>query len=448
MCLATAIGPALPYVGMNGMDDLRLGWKLPTNVFLAASQGQLHLLESRYAIPFTTDGRAGTEYVIENGIFVTRTYPIDWYPPNPPPGPFGIATLPSWSVHQPSHREEWDPGVYMLEIASGWPVRSIAVSRASADLGYSSLPPLGVAQSEMGFLSVTWSIRWWAMAINLAFFVTFGIVLRKGPWAAVWLRRYLRRRRGVCVVCAYPVCGFAQCSECGTSVDDRASTARTSSSNVGSIRRTRLYILACAAIGIGAVLTAATALARFATLLHRHSDHGWGIDDRVYAEDLRGGLESGRITPLLSKAPAPDGYRYFTARHVFASTVRGVAWDETHANPAGATPSRPPSWSLHQFDWTLDWPPETVLFEVAVGWPMRCVGAHRGEVRGSSPPTLVLHRGGSRSDYGRWGLRGFVWWAPMAINVACWAAIVVVLYGTVKAAVVLRSRRGRHRREA
>lgn len=70
----------------------------------------------------------------------------------------------------------------------------------------------------LGPYRAVWRIRWWALLVNIAFFVPIVLALRKGPWAALWLRRYLRRRRGLCVACAYPVRGLALCPECGKSV--------------------------------------------------------------------------------------------------------------------------------------------------------------------------------------------------------------------------------------
>lgn len=456
LSFATTIGPALPYVAMNGMDDLRLVWNPPTNVVLNANQGTLRLLESRYVRPATAT-QVGAEYVLEKDFLLTRTYSVNWQSFTTPTGPLPRVVAPGWSVHHPSSRNVWHPGTFMMELACGWPVRSIAVSRASADLGYMSLPPLGVAATDMGFLSVTWHTRWWALLINIASCVPIVIAIRRGPWALRLLRRYLRRRRGVCVVCTYPVRGFTRCSECGTLVDARGATASASTDQAdsqlpislwASTRRLRFFFLAFAAVALGAGCAGASAFAGFAQLLHKHSELGWVIDDQTYSNDLESGLASGHVAPLLTKGSAPDGYKYFTAHHVFATTVRCAAWDKTHAIPARATPSRPQSWSVHQFDWTPYWPPETVVYEVAVGWPLRFVIARRGELRDSNPPVIVLHRGGSRSDYGRWGFMSYVQWQPLAVNIACWTAIVIGLSNTVKVAARLRSRRSGHRRDA
>ncbi len=53
---------------------------------------------------------------------------------------------------------------------------------------------------------------WPGFALNSVFYATFLWLLVPGPFA---LRRFIRRKRGQCPACGYPVGDSAVCSECG-----------------------------------------------------------------------------------------------------------------------------------------------------------------------------------------------------------------------------------------
>ncbi len=157
-------------------------------------------------------------FAIDRHLLGTLTYDVQWdgeleqimetLPARVPP--------PAWSVHNADETLRWPDGVDLDEIAVGVPLRCMAVVNGHA-------APLGMAAADLGPYGAVWRVRWWALLVNIAFFVPIVLALRKGPWAALWLRRYLRRRRGLCVSCAYPVRGLPLCPECGKAVEGAAS---------------------------------------------------------------------------------------------------------------------------------------------------------------------------------------------------------------------------------
>ncbi len=229
LSLAVTAIPALSNLRMNGSDDLSPMWKIPSNALVAVFRDKLKLAASQYTTTNTTtntDTYAGAEYVLDEGILVSRTYPIDWNKANDSLKPIPRWPAPSWSVHDSGAALQWSQGTHIVELAAGWPFRSVAVARASADGGYLPLPPIGVAQANVGFMGLIWHTRWWALLADLAAMTVIVLVLLQVPSASKWLitwatlaRPRLRRRRGQCVACAYPVGTLPRCPECGLWTD-------------------------------------------------------------------------------------------------------------------------------------------------------------------------------------------------------------------------------------
>ena len=161
---------------------------------------------------------ADLRYVVDEGTLGARTYAVDWRtnaeevigsPPQHQP--------PVWSIHSRKSPLRWPPETRIAEVAMGVPIRCIVAIRATS--GMVDVPPRGMTMAELDGTGFIWHVRWWAVLVNIAFFVPIVLALRKGPWAVMWLRGHLRRRRGLCEACAYPVRGLARCPECGTSVE-------------------------------------------------------------------------------------------------------------------------------------------------------------------------------------------------------------------------------------
>ena len=104
----------------------------------------------------------------------------------------------------------------IIEAAYGWPFRSlrwISWIGKGGEFSYRRSPVIerfdkrGRAVVFLPLLPL-----WGGFAINTAFYAGVLWLLILGPFA---LRRYIRRRRGLCPKCAYPVGESAVCSECG-----------------------------------------------------------------------------------------------------------------------------------------------------------------------------------------------------------------------------------------
>ena len=63
---------------------------------------------------------------------------------------------------------------------------------------------------------------WPSFAVNTIFYATILWLLIPGPFA---LSRLVRRRRGLCPACAYPMGESPTCSECGKPLPGRAEAA-------------------------------------------------------------------------------------------------------------------------------------------------------------------------------------------------------------------------------
>lgn len=212
--LAIAVVPigVLPFARQDGMGE----WDLVDPTFTGASSwkavltGELRIIHSRVDLP---PSRA---FALAEHPFATSVNQIEW------DGAPGVEDVPapSWSVQATDWSDQWDADTKIFEVGVGWPMRFLVLRRAvPADpTSWALIPPRGKPPSVYDAFDFIWHIRWWALLVNIAIFVPIVLALRKGPWAALWLRRYLRRRRGLCVACAYPVRGLALCPECGKRV--------------------------------------------------------------------------------------------------------------------------------------------------------------------------------------------------------------------------------------
>ena len=63
---------------------------------------------------------------------------------------------------------------------------------------------------------------WPGIAVNTVFYAAIIWLVILGPFA---LRRYLRRRRGLCPACAYPMGESDVCTECGKVLPKRKAMA-------------------------------------------------------------------------------------------------------------------------------------------------------------------------------------------------------------------------------
>ncbi len=125
------------------------------------------------------------------------------------------------------------PGEGLMEDARGWPAMTL---RCSFDVsGNPQSPWTTVAGLPVRDHATTGSVIgspappfalplrpvWPGFAINTIFYATILWLLTLGPFTA---RRFIRRKRGLCIKCGYDLRGTAQmiCSECGWRRDDEA----------------------------------------------------------------------------------------------------------------------------------------------------------------------------------------------------------------------------------
>ena len=118
-----------------------------------------------------------------------------------------------------------NPGV---EEAQGWPARSLrwymlggGSLRGGINLGVArpySIGSASISIYQVGNRTIAFIPIWPGFALNTFFYATLLWLLIPGPFA---LRRLIRRRRGLCPKCAYPMGGSAVCTECGRELPQR-----------------------------------------------------------------------------------------------------------------------------------------------------------------------------------------------------------------------------------
>jgi len=111
--------------------------------------------------------------------------------------------------------------VTINEVGAGWPIISVWGARGSPS-GLNVLDQsIGLVQLPVGARSMGSGLDapyipiWPGFAINTLFYAGVLWVLFCGPFA---LRQMIRRRRGQCARCAYPIGQSPVCTECGAKV--------------------------------------------------------------------------------------------------------------------------------------------------------------------------------------------------------------------------------------
>ncbi len=103
--------------------------------------------------------------------------------------------------------------VHAYHVSSGWPERSM--SGEAWDAFVLGERPKWSNNRWAMFVGTGWiPLRpmWPGFAVNTIFYATILWLLIPGPFV---LRRFFRRRRGLCVKCGYPVGESGVCTECG-----------------------------------------------------------------------------------------------------------------------------------------------------------------------------------------------------------------------------------------
>ncbi len=136
---------------------------------------------------------------------------------------FGVTTI--WIGNSFSHDQHGRvmaiPGLinggasmhFIWMVEAGWPAHCL---RRGWDWMPLDVAPRAVLQS--GGVARPFDVIWPGFAINTAFYATILWLL---GYSALALRRFIRRRRGLCPACAYPVGEAAVCSECGKALPGR-----------------------------------------------------------------------------------------------------------------------------------------------------------------------------------------------------------------------------------
>ena len=119
-----------------------------------------------------------------------------------------------------------------IHVSSGWPARSMSGETWEAWV-FGQRQPSESSNRLAMFVGVgEWPglmpLRpvWPGFAINTAFYAAILWLIIPGPFALRRLiRRQIRRRRGLCPKCAYPMGESAVCSECGNKLPKRVRPA-------------------------------------------------------------------------------------------------------------------------------------------------------------------------------------------------------------------------------
>jgi len=141
--------------------------------------------------------------------------------------------LPYWSVFKPGFLKQDasklmgcdEPLDHLSEIGAGWPLISLWGASASIDLMLvrnGSFVPRTAGLLQTPFKDNTGDVIpvpchpiWPGFALNTLFYAAVLWTLFAGLFA---LRRVIRRRRGLCPACAYPIGSSAVCTECGAAL--------------------------------------------------------------------------------------------------------------------------------------------------------------------------------------------------------------------------------------
>ncbi len=170
----------------------------------------------------TDEGSEEWEYSLHD---FDQVYYIWWLKRWGERGLEGVPTpaRPAWS--SPPLLQQEDRDLYedwrFVEIASGWPCLSMKCQGACkkqwpGDPAAASFATGGIRLGEISWLRVPHVLPLWPLwpgfALNTPIYAAILWLLIRTPLA---LRGFIRRRRGRCPKCAYPVGDSTTCSECG-----------------------------------------------------------------------------------------------------------------------------------------------------------------------------------------------------------------------------------------
>ena len=101
----------------------------------------------------------------------------------------------------------------IIEAAYGWPQRSLRWTAIVDEGFYARTPVIDIAQAfQHRRLLLPLLPIWFGFAANTLF---YGLLLWLPICGPYVLRQFIRRRRGLCPACAYPISESEVCSECG-----------------------------------------------------------------------------------------------------------------------------------------------------------------------------------------------------------------------------------------
>src|SRR5262249_17329132 len=125
-------------------------------------------------------------------------------------GNFSRRTRSRWTEEVVSQANEDGSAFKITRDSCGWPLRSLEGFR----IWRNTLSPVRqyVSVVRVQGLSLPLQPLWPGFAINTVFYAAVLWGLFAGPFA---LRRTIRRRRGQCAACGYPVGASKVCTECG-----------------------------------------------------------------------------------------------------------------------------------------------------------------------------------------------------------------------------------------
>jgi hypothetical protein len=158
-----------------------------------------------------------------DGLHWPADVPNGWPAPNEHQWIFDVGTRDDWLMHLETTEvsdagDEW----MLYRHQAGWPSASLAAVLwrhwSGNELVQESLDWLtGIPTHREARISMTLPVvpLWPGFAINTLFYAVILWLLFATPFA---LRRRLRRKRGLCPACAYPIGTSDVCTECGRSI--------------------------------------------------------------------------------------------------------------------------------------------------------------------------------------------------------------------------------------
>ncbi len=142
--------------------------------------------------------------------------------------------MPDWGLRIPT--PEWEAGLLYYEgrlfEGRGWPARSMWYERSRENSLIFRRPTIVPVEGSIEIHGTAFAktfgkrayrlplrIIWPGFAVNTAFYAALLWLLIPGPFT---LRRLIRRRRGLCPKCCYPMGESSVCTECGVELAKRA----------------------------------------------------------------------------------------------------------------------------------------------------------------------------------------------------------------------------------